>query len=243
MILGDNTGGNISDKWKEYGDLTVQYWAWKNAVADYYGLCHYRRFLAFTEKHYRKNDQGLVEVPVLSHSSEQRYGLLDMNKMREIITSHDLVVMEPAPVAKMHPNGGQVNTVREMWDAHDGIFFRKRALDMLLAMVSQRHPEYAASAEAYMEGTLHYGYNCYVMKDSLFQRLCEFQFPILFELEAQLAADTQAEHLPRTLGFMGEILYGIFVYHGLTQEGWRVKELPLVFLSDGKAKESCSQTG
>lgn len=228
-IPGDDTENNISLRKADYSEFTVQYWAWKNQQADYYGLCHYRRFLAFAEKIYRKNDLGLTVEPILSHRSEQKYGLLDVDKMRKTITGHDLVVMEPALVNKMHPNGGNVKTVREMWDAHDGVFFRKRALDMLLKLVSEMQPEYLDSAEAYLNGEYHYGYNCYVMKRELFQRLCEFQFPILFELEKRLAADTLAEHLPRTVGFMGEILYGIFVYHGLTQEKWRVKELPLVY--------------
>ena len=42
-MIGDNTGENISDKREYLGEFTVQYWAWKNVQADYYGLCHYRR--------------------------------------------------------------------------------------------------------------------------------------------------------------------------------------------------------
>ncbi|MDR0643885.1 MAG: DUF4422 domain-containing protein, partial [Treponema sp.] len=43
-IPGDDTGDNISEKRLSYCELTVQYWAWKNVEADYYGLCHYRRY-------------------------------------------------------------------------------------------------------------------------------------------------------------------------------------------------------
>lgn len=42
---GDNTGDNISDRRNSFCEFTVQYWAWKNVKADYYGLCHYRRYL------------------------------------------------------------------------------------------------------------------------------------------------------------------------------------------------------
>ena len=43
----DDVGENISHKRFSYNELTVQYFAWKNYNLDYYGLCHYRRFLSF----------------------------------------------------------------------------------------------------------------------------------------------------------------------------------------------------
>ena len=44
-FVHDDTGDNISHKNRSYCELTGQYWAWKNAEADYYGFFHYRRYL------------------------------------------------------------------------------------------------------------------------------------------------------------------------------------------------------
>lgn len=49
-MLRDDAGEHISGKNRAYCELTVQYYAWKNVRADYYGFCHYRRYFSFAPR-------------------------------------------------------------------------------------------------------------------------------------------------------------------------------------------------
>lgn len=51
--LRDNTGENISDKNRNYCELTATYHAWKNGRAAYKGLCHYRRIFEISDEQMR----------------------------------------------------------------------------------------------------------------------------------------------------------------------------------------------
>lgn len=57
-FLFDDEGDNISCLNPWFGDLTVLYWAWKNAKEDYLGVCQYRR-------PWEKDDLLLAEENVL----------------------------------------------------------------------------------------------------------------------------------------------------------------------------------
>ena len=234
-IQGDDTGDNISQKRMTFCELTVQYWAWKNREADYYGLCHYRRYLAFSGKPYRLNEHGLVPWPDLTERAMQRFGLLDEKKMRETISAYDLVIPQPADVRKMPLPHGKAKTVRELWEAHDGIFFHKKIIDRMFELIAQLAPDYLQAAKEYFAGSYFYGFNCYIMKRELFFHLCQLQFSILNKIEKESCKE---ENFPRSPAYIGEILFGIFCYHAEVCDKKTVLKLPLIFFMETEACHS-----
>lgn len=232
-LAGDDTGDNISERRMSFCEFTVQYWAWKNADLDYYGLCHYRRYLSFAPRRFRTGNYNMVIEPILTGRSQIKYHLLDTADMYRRMEGYDAIVSEAAEVSDIPaPHNRRCAAVRELWEAHDGIFLEKKYIDVMLRLIDTLAAEYSASAREYLSGRKHRGFNCFVMRKDVFFRLCEFQFPILFEIERRLDTSGYTQTMRRTPAFIGEMLYGIFVYHIMTREKLKVAELQMVFFQE-----------
>lgn len=58
----DNSGENISNKNRNYSELTATYWVWKNTTHDYKGICHYRRIFLLPENIGDVLEQNNIDV-------------------------------------------------------------------------------------------------------------------------------------------------------------------------------------
>ena len=214
--IPDNTGINISHKNKAYCELSTQYWAWKNVEADYYGFCHYRRFLSLTDKKYKSNDQsgrGQVCVKILNKATSDYFQLSNAVLTQKFIENYDCILPQRQNLSKLPTPKGKQKNVYKHFEAHDRFFMNGDDLKILISTISDLHPEYLHDAKEFLKKPFFWGYNCFVLKKQLFFELCEFEFDIIEELEKRIDTAEYNTQMARMPGFMGEILSCIYFYH------------------------------
>lgn len=233
---GDDTGDNISDLAKYFSELSVQYWAWKNANVNYYGLCHYRRYLSFSNKKFDQCSRGYIIENMLNDESIEKYGLNDYDNMAKQIKKYDLITGGSMDVDEMDFlfGGKRAHCIKDIFMIQEHLF-DKSAPELTLKLVDELYPEYSKAAEEYMASKKYYAYNCFVMSKELFNRFCTFEFGVLFEFIKRFDLSKYQGTKMRTPGYMSEVLYGIFIYWVLKQRKYKVKENQLVFFRETNA--------
>ena len=229
-MLGDNTGDNISEKRMTYNELTIQYWAWKNVQADYYGICHYRRYLSFSDTEYPVGIggtySGCIVESDLDDKSIKKYQLDNQKLMQEQIEDNDILVFQHFDVKK-----AKYRSIKHSMSI-DSRFFDINDMETCLSIIKENFPEIYDDAVEYLNQNNVYFYNCFIMKKELFNTLCDFEFKVLFELEQRIDISTYSIHKQRVFGLIGEHLVGMFIYHMQKQEKYKISEKQLIYFEN-----------
>lgn len=225
----DDEGENISSRNFTFCEMSGQYWAWKNLSADYVGQCHYRRYFCFDGKSHKANDHAQIEDKCLSPYSINDYMIADELAIRNNVEPYDLVRAPYWSVKGVPTPDGPQKTIREHMVAYGLV--SDEAFDRLISICEELQPDYRDELVSYLDGDKYLGYNCFIMKRQLFDRLCEFEFSILGKFDSEFSYEGLTATQKRICGYLGEVLYSVFVAH-VSKEGVSVNEIPLVFFDE-----------
>lgn len=206
--IGPN--GSISEKNREYCELTVQYYAWKNEDLESYGFCHYRRFFCFDEN----IKQPYLAKDILSQTDVMRLFKSEA-EISEIIKDYDIVTVRAEKTAY---------SVREYYYRSDHLY--QEDLDLFVDILQKKYPYLSGYCSQYLDQDRQYFCNMFIMTKPLFNEYCGILFDILeeFDKHKRMHGDFQSD---RTDGYLGERFLGIFITYCYDKEV-KIKELPRI---------------
>lgn len=203
----DNTGDNISEKNGSYCELTALYWAWKNLKdVDYIGLCHYRRYFDFSKK---------GEVNVYQNINQLDFHH-DNNKIIDSLRKCKIIV----PTDSILPTS---------LFAHYSYFHNSEDMREVERIIDSKYPDYADSFRYVMyHNNKFHQYNMFVTSWEIFDKLCNWLFGILSQLEQVLHIEYYNPIQRRIYGYISERLLNVFIYHN----NLPIINCPIAFISD-----------
>lgn len=82
--LQDNTGDNISEKNRNYCELTATYYAWKHSNTPYKGICHYRRIFDISDEQMQELLEAAARWDVILPYPSVHYPDISMQHTRYV---------------------------------------------------------------------------------------------------------------------------------------------------------------
>lgn len=248
-MIGDDTGDNISDKNREYCELTGIYWAWKNydklGNPDYIGFMHYRRLLVFNEYEYDNYEQTKINKAYRdifdnfnNDNLLDKYGL-NLETINKYIQKYDLILPMKSELKLVNVNNAREDygTIIPGTDVKD--------YDEMVKCICENYPEYKDYILEQRETTRRYFYNIFVMRKDIFFDYCAFLFSVLEKLDKVIDTSNYSINGKRTLAYLGEALFDLYMRKLTNEANIKYKELGVLKIfesikeyKDDKIKEN-----
>ncbi len=224
-MLHDDEGENISDKNRQYCELTAQYWAWKNdKESDYFGFFHYRRYLSFSPVLLDEDCFGNVVIEDINEENLKLIGL-DVNRIKREVEKYDLITSLPTDLAN---NGKTVYGHYKFCSP----YHRIEDLEIALEVIEDIYPEYYEAAKEYINSSKAYFCNLYIMNKKTFYEYNNWIFSIIDEHRKRRNFDQYSIDESRIYGFLSERLFGIYYLYKKKDSAFKFKELQRTWFLD-----------
>lgn len=206
--IRDDTGENISNKNKNYCELTALYWMWKNVSnCEYIGLNHYRRYFS------KKGDNIFCK--------DKLDLVLTEKEVKEILEKYDFIVSNSQKLL--------IKNVYEKYKEQHHI----NDLDECRNIISEKYPEYLKDFDEIMNGKEICICNMFIAKKQIIDEYSKWLFDILFELENRIDISDYTTLQKRVYGFLSERLFNVWLKHN---KKLKITHLPILKLEHDSIK-------
>jgi len=223
MKYYDNQGKNISEKNRQYCELTAQYFAWNNIQADYYGFFHYRRYFNLSPVTLEEDGWGNVTYDRITKKVLEENYLDTKENIQAMIQNYDVIV----PMGRAFNREEASNTVYEQFAKEHPTL--KKDMDQAIHILSRKYPEFIDACSTYMNAKLAYECNMFIMKKDLFMQYSQWLFSIFDELDKKLDLTEYNMDENRVVGYIAERLFGVY-FTKLKEDGiYKYREVQKVY--------------
>ncbi len=217
-FISDNTGDNISNKNKNYAELTLLYWVWKNCkLPDYVGFCHYRRYFSFLNNY----DKNSIHISNFKYEyNVDKYKVWDINNIINAVKDNDLILPKPVKYEKY--------TMEKQFVVSHG----ESNFELMIETAKEFYPQWTELIEEARNLQIVYFFNIFIAKKEIFYDYMDFLFKICFSLEDKINLSRLPDNQRKIFGFLGERIFNIYLHILKSTKTIKIKELPLVFIDD-----------
>ena len=206
---------NISDKNKNYCELTAMYWAWKNIKKlypdlEYIGLNHYRRYFKFSKIFSR--------IAKFKADSEASTYVLNKNKIQKLLNRKNIIIAE----SNIYPYSLAVDY---------SVAHISEDLRTLMKIVHDMYPDYdEIMYDFFYKNNKLSHYNMFIATWQFFDEYCTWLFSILFEAERRLDISNYSDIQKRIWGYMAERLFNVYLIYNKS----KIKPYPVYIYNNRK---------
>lgn len=232
-LPGDDTGDNISARNNEFSECSVLYWMYKNLELDdykYVGLFQYRRQLMLNNELYDAHKDDLekrayrcVHFKHIGDDYCSEIGLTD-EAITRTLSDYDIILPYSSDLEALDISSPYEDWVKKIQGLHvDDLIELER-------IIKRMHPELAAFAETYLNSPEKRMYQIFIARPEVIIDYCKWLFEILFEADKYIDTSLYSVNGRRTLGYMAEILYGIYFKYMQGEGRLKIKECGVAYI-------------
>lgn len=224
-IQKDNEGDNISFLNPYYCEMTAVYYLWKNCLNyDYYGLCHYRRYLTFNSPNIlnRLFNLSFFWGSKLLHlwyyqarySKQYSYPCTEDSLNKEIESFRKKILRNTNKNPSAFYCSKEVSLSTRSIYEHFAIICGFQKVDEIISIVKQDYPEYATALGNTMTGHKLFSGNITIFPKEMFNRYTAFVFGVLEKHYKISIGDINAPSnrlYARMSGYYSEFLTDAFI--------------------------------